>query len=103
MAKNYKKIDWNDLKSTIPGKPDTWKVDTLGKFLKLCDLGGVIPKFSFFFLFSVFYFFIFIEENAIDGNLFLTISEDDDEWDDLELPSKDEQALKHCTTLNYFF
>lgn len=35
----------------------------------------------------------------MDGNLFLTISEDDELWDDLELNSYDETALKHCNKL----
>lgn len=32
----------------------------------------------------------------MDGDLFLTISEDDDLWEDLELNSYDEAALKYC-------
>lgn len=62
------------------------------------------PEIQFvFLLYFVNHSFIITEENAIDGNLFLTISEDDDEWDDLELPSKDEQALKYCIDWNNFF
>lgn len=49
MAKSYKKIDWNEVKKIIPEKPDKWKIDPLGKFLKLCDLSGVIQAFSLFF------------------------------------------------------
>lgn len=42
-----KKIDWNEIKKAIPGKPNTWRVDTLGKFLKMCDLSAIVEKFSF--------------------------------------------------------
>lgn len=47
----YKKIDWNEIKKNIPEKPDTWRVDTLSKFLKLCDLSAVVAKFSFNYFF----------------------------------------------------
>lgn len=39
----------------------------------------------------------------MDGNLFLKISEGDDEWDDLGLNTKDEQALLHCMYKNKNF
>lgn len=46
MANNYKEINWNEVRAAIIWKPETWKVETLCTFLKLCNFNSIVGKFS---------------------------------------------------------
>ena len=93
-----KVVDWKEVRKKLPGKPDTWKCNQLCEFLKGYGLSHVTQAFRNLLLFSYSekIKLTIQEENSVDGNVLLSVADDDDLWEDLELQGKDEALLKQC-------
>jgi hypothetical protein len=75
-----KKVDWPEVRKNIPAKPVLWECNDLCAFLEGHDLSSVVDAFK---------------ENSIDGNVFMSLEDDDDSlWKDLDLTNREVKFLK---------
>ena len=93
-----KVVDWKEVRKKLPEKPETWKIHQLCEFLKEYGLSHVTQAFRnlLLFYYSEKIKLTIQEENSVDGNVLLSVADDDDLWEDLELQGKDEALLKQC-------